>query len=96
MYSRVNEEVQQALVSLLGEAGVSSSRAVREHHGKDVSFHSCFPADLVVWPKNTAQVSGVTRICYRHKIPMIPYGSGTGLEGGIGAVKVHNYMLCQL
>ena len=30
----------------------------------------------------------VCRLCNKERIPVIPFGTGTGLEGGVGAVKV--------
>ena len=44
--------------------------------------------DLVVWPKSTEEVSALASICYERKIPMIPFGTGTGLESGISGVYV--------
>lgn len=83
----IKDEVKKSFVSLLGEANVSTSEAVREHHGKDESFHPCCPPDLVVWPSNKDEVSEVAKICYMDGIPMIPYGAGSGFEGGVGAMK---------
>ena len=34
------------------------------------------------------QVSGVARLCSDNGVPLIPFGSGTGLEGGVNAIKV--------
>ena len=68
---------------------ISVSKTVREQHGKDESHHTILPPEVVVWPTCTQQVSGIAAACYKNKIPMIPFGSGTGLEGGIGAVEVH-------
>ena len=31
------------------------------------------------------------RLCNKEKIPMIPFGTGTGLEGGVTAVKVRTH-----
>ena len=63
---------------------------VREQHGKDESHHKCHPADLVVWPTNREQVIQVAKLCNDYCIPLIPFGSGTGLEGGVVAKKVPN------
>src|ERR687896_1027110 len=74
------------LKALLGER-VSTSPAVREHHGKD---ESCFPyalPDVVVFAKSTDEVRDVVNICRAHRVPMIPYGVGTSLEGHILALK---------
>ena len=67
---------------------MSSAMAVREQHGRDESHHRCHPADLVVWPADKEQVSQVAKLCNHYCIPLIPFGSGTGLEGGVVAKKV--------
>ena len=61
---------------------------MREHHGKDESYHGIFPPEVVVFPTKVEQVSEIARLCNRECIPVIPFGTGTGLEGGVGAVQV--------
>lgn len=73
------------LRALLGER-VSTSAAVREHHGKDESYHTPAPPDIVVFPESTDEVSGVARLCARDRAPMIPFGAGTSLEGHVNAI----------
>jgi glycolate oxidase len=38
--------------------------------------------DLLLLPRSTAQVSAVLKTLYRHAIPFVPRGAGTGLSGG--------------
>ncbi|XP_060041150.1 probable D-lactate dehydrogenase, mitochondrial isoform X2 [Erinaceus europaeus] len=47
----------------------------------------CKPPDAVVWPQNAEQVSRLAALCYGHGLPIIPFGTGTGLEGGVCAVQ---------
>lgn len=86
-YSAVDDSIKKAFQEIVGEKNVSSAMVVREQHGKDESHHKCHPADLVVWPENKEQVSEVAKLCNDHCIPLIPFGSGTGLEGGVVAKK---------
>lgn len=83
----IEEGVIDKLKSIVGERNVSQSMAVREQHGKDESYHKCMPPSTVIWPTSTQQVSEVLTVCYENSLPMIPFGSGTGLEGGVNAVK---------
>ena len=47
----------------------------------DSSVISALP-DLVVFPTSTQEVVGVVLTAGRHRVPLIPRGSGTGLSGG--------------
>ena len=49
---------------------------------------SCRPhaPDAVLFPKNVEQVSAIARICNENKVPIIPFGTGTGIEGGVVAI----------
>jgi D-lactate dehydrogenase (cytochrome) len=70
------------LKALLGER-LSTSAAVREHHGKDESYFPYAPPDAVAFVETTEEVRDVVNICRRHRVPMIPYGVGTSLEGHV-------------
>ncbi|XP_026712771.1 probable D-lactate dehydrogenase, mitochondrial [Athene cunicularia] len=48
---------------------------------------SCAPPDAVVWPQAVGQVQELAALCYRCRVPMVPFGTGTGLEGGVNAVQ---------
>ncbi len=82
-------EFDQAIVdelrALLGDRA-STSIGIREHHGKDESYFPYAAPDAVVFPHTTEEVRDVVNICRRHRVPMIPYGVGTSLEGHILAV----------
>lgn len=41
-----------------------------------------------MWPQNVEQVCQLAALCYSHGMPIIPFGTGTGLEGGVCAVQV--------
>jgi D-lactate dehydrogenase (cytochrome) len=71
--------------TLLGERA-TTSRGVREHHGKDESYFPYAPPDAVVFPESTEEVRDIVDLCRRHKAPMIPYGVGTSLEGHVLAI----------
>jgi D-lactate dehydrogenase (cytochrome) len=81
-----DQSVVAELKTLLGER-VSTSHAVREHHGKDESYFPYALPDAVVYVKTTEEVRDVVNICRRHRVPMIPYGVGTSLEGHILAIE---------
>ncbi len=74
------------LRALLGDR-LTTSRGVREHHGKDESYYPYAPPDAVAYAQTTEEVRDIVNICRRHKTPMIPFGVGTSLEGHILAIK---------
>jgi D-lactate dehydrogenase (cytochrome) len=63
----------------------SSGSSVREQHGHDEGHLPAQPPDGVVYPETTEEVSRALRICHQHRIPVIPYGVGTSLEGQVMA-----------
>ncbi|XP_066183875.1 probable D-lactate dehydrogenase, mitochondrial isoform X2 [Sylvia atricapilla] len=76
-----------ALRAVAGAPNVSTATAVREQHGHDESMHPCAPPDVVVWPQAVGQVQELAALCHRCRVPMVPFGTGTGLEGGVNAVQ---------
>ncbi|XP_059337542.1 LOW QUALITY PROTEIN: probable D-lactate dehydrogenase, mitochondrial [Ammospiza nelsoni] len=77
----------EALRAVVGAPNVSTATAVREQHGHDESMHPCAPPDVVVWPQAVEQVQELAALCHRSRVPMVPFGTGTGLEGGVNAVQ---------
>ncbi|MDE1967491.1 MAG: FAD-binding protein [Alphaproteobacteria bacterium] len=65
----------------------STAAAVREHHGKDASHHHLAPPEAVVYVRTTDEVADVVHLCAAAKVPVVPFGTGTGLEGGSAAVQ---------
>ena len=60
---------------------------MRAHHGHDESYHRPHDPDAVAFPKTTAEVAEIVRVCASHGVPVIPYGTGTSLEGHIAALN---------
>jgi len=66
---------------------ISTAMAVRDHHGHDMSYHKNFPPGAVLFAHSTEEVSEVVKICAKHFVPIIPFGTGTALEGHVNAIK---------
>ena len=81
--------MQDAIDFLLHRFGdrASINSDVRQLHGQDESFHKSAQPDLVVFPKSTNEVSEIVVICAKHKVPIVPFGAGTSLEGHIAAIR---------
>lgn len=74
------EEAATRLQKLLGPR-LSVTAADRDHHAQSESFHRAPPPDAVVWPETADDVAGIVRICADFRVPVIPWGAGTSLEG---------------
>ena len=64
---------------------VATSLAVREQHGHTLTWTGNQPPDLVVYPQTAAEVSDIVTLCAAHDMPVIPFGTGTSLEGHVNA-----------
>ncbi|MCL4798620.1 MAG: FAD-binding protein [Burkholderiales bacterium] len=82
----VERSLAAALAPLLGER-LSTNPAVRERHGQGESYHPSQPPDAVVFPQSTEEVAEIVRLCAKHRTPVIAFGTGTSLEGHVGAVR---------
>ena len=76
----------EALSEQFGER-FSTAHVVCEHHGRDESPYPPMLPDGVVFATSTEDVAWVARHCHAHKVPLIPYGMGSSLEGHLLAVQ---------
>ena len=85
--ARNQKGVEAAITALAAKFGnrLVTSQAVREQHGNTLTWIENQPPDAVVFPQSTADVQDAVRICAQHKVPVIPFGTGTSLEGHINA-----------
>ena len=70
------------LRDLLGDR-LSTGQSVREIHGRDEAYSTPALPDAVAFPKSTDEVSAIMKICSAHKVPVVPFGIGTSLEGHV-------------
>ncbi len=64
----------------------SQGESVRLQHGRDESKHEPMLPDGVVFAESTEEVAAVVRLCREHRVPVIPYGVGSSVEGHVLAV----------
>ena len=83
--ARVNDDLIEALREIVGPR-LSTSAAVCEQHGRDESYHTPHPPDVVVFVESTGEVAGIVKACARRRVPVIPFGAGTSLEGHVAAL----------
>lgn len=81
---------KEGLASLSNRFGdrFSISRDARRHHGEDgTHLHDGLLPDAVVWAESTDDVVIALELCNQYRIPVVPFGGGTSLEGQIAAVE---------
>ena len=78
--------MSDALRARFGERFVTSL-AVREQHGRDESPFDAPPPEAVVFCESTEEVAFVVAAAAEHRVPVIPYGAGSSLEGHLLAVQ---------
>ena len=66
---------------------ISTSASVCELHGRDESYHTAYPPDAVFFAESVEEIQYVVKSCLHAKIPIIPFGVGTSLEGHVSALK---------
>jgi D-lactate dehydrogenase (cytochrome) len=83
----VPAELIAALQARFG-ANCSTAQVIREQHGRDESaFTHVPPPAAVVFAESTQDVSDAVRLAAQYKVPVIPFGVGSSLEGHLLAVQ---------
>ena len=62
-----------------------TGEAIREQHGHTTTYIENQAPDAVVFVTSTQEVSDIVKVCAEHKVPIIPFGTGTSLEGHVNA-----------
>jgi D-lactate dehydrogenase (cytochrome) len=88
---RVEEDAVTAVIvkltELFGEERVLTGNDVLRQHGTDESWHPPATPDAVVLPHSTEEAARIVRACRDHKVPLVPFGAGTSLEGHVAALQ---------
>lgn len=78
------ELVIDELASMLGDR-LSRSQAVRKQHACTVTWHENQMPDAVAFPQSVEEVAAIVKACAHWRVPIIPFGTGTALEGHVNA-----------
>jgi glycolate oxidase len=74
------------LREIVGAEFVRTADADRAAYGQD-ALKRGHPADVVVLPGSTAEVSAIAKFCDETRTPLVPRGGGTGYTGGAVPVR---------
>ncbi len=64
----------------------STNATVRDQHGHGEGLADPAPPDVVVYPRTADEVAAIVRLCHAARVPVIPFGVGTSLEGHVAAL----------
>ena len=78
----MNEQIQQELKNLLNNR-YSTSESTRANYARGEDTYDPILSKAVVFPETNEEVSKILIICNKHKIPVVPFGTGTSLEGNV-------------
>ena len=78
------EAVRSVLAARFGNR-FSANETVRRQHAHTVTWGENQPPDAVVFPNTTEEVAEIVKLCASHRVPVIPFGAGTSVEGHVNA-----------
>ena len=78
----MNEQVQAELKKIFN-GRLSFSESTRANYARGEDTYEPVLSKAVVFPETNEEVSKVLKICNDNKIPVVPFGTGTSLEGNV-------------
>ena len=78
----MNETVQTELKKIFN-GRFSTSESTRANYARGEDTYNPILSKAVVFPETNEEVSQVLKLCNEHKIPVVPFGTGTSLEGHV-------------
>ncbi len=78
----MNEVIQNELKKILN-GRFSQSESTRANYARGEDTYDPVLSEAVVFPETNEEVSKILKLCNEHKIPVVPFGTGTSLEGNV-------------
>ena len=78
----MNDQVQAELKKIFN-GRFSTSVSTRTNYARGEATYDPILSKAVVFPETNEEVSKILSICNKHKIPVVPFGTGTSLEGNV-------------
>ena len=76
------ELAKQELSNILKER-ISFSEGTRANYARGEDTYEPVLSQAVVFPETNEEVSQILKLCNKHKVPIVPFGTGTSLEGHV-------------
>ena len=78
----MNDQVQAQLKKIFN-GRFSTSISTRTNYARGEDTYDPILSKAVVFPETNEEVSKILTLCNKHKIPVVPFGTGTSLEGNV-------------
>ena len=65
----------------------STSTSTRFNYSRGEDTYDPVPSQAVIFPKTNEEVSTILKLCNERKIPLVPFGTGTSLEGNVVGIE---------
>ena len=78
----MNEQVQSELKKIFN-GRYSTSVSTRSNYARGEDTFDPVLSQAVVFPETNEEVSKILKLCNDHKVPVVPFGTGTSLEGNV-------------
>jgi D-lactate dehydrogenase (cytochrome) len=78
----MNDQIQAEFKKIFN-GRFSTSESTRANYARGEDTYDPVLSKAVVFPETNEEVSKVLRLCNEHKIPVVPFGTGTSLEGNV-------------
>ena len=78
----MNEQVQAELKKIFN-GRFSTSISTRTNYARGEDTYDPILSKAVIFPETNEEVSRILSICNKNKIPVVPFGTGTSLEGNV-------------
>lgn len=78
----LDSHIVAAIKKIVGEDNVETSNMARVSYSYDATPNFQSMPDAIIAPRNSREISEVLKLCNKHKIPVVPRGSGTNLCAG--------------
>ena len=78
----MNNQVQAELKKIFN-GRFSTSESTRANYARGEDTYDPVLSKAVVFPETNEEVSKILSLCNEHKIPVVPFGTGTSLEGNV-------------
>ena len=78
----MNDQAQAELKKIFN-GRFSTSESTRANYARGEDTYDPVLSKAVVFPETNEEVSKILTLCNKHKIPVVPFGTGTSLEGNV-------------